>query len=85
MTFSEFLTLNGLPQLHTLVLPPNPHSTKYEIVGYEFRDDGEWAVVIVDDNYDCEIRWTFDQLRKCKVVSEQDIYTDLLMEQQEQM
>ena len=72
MTFSEFLTLNGLPQLHALVLPPNPHSTKYEIVGYEFSDDGEWAVIIVDDNDAVEIRWTFDQLAQCKIKEEEN-------------
>lgn len=68
MTFTEFLTLNGLPQLHTKIEPPLPFNKTYEIVEYVFGDDGEWVKVLIDDDF--EIFWTLDQLVRCKIKEE---------------
>lgn len=81
MNFSEFLKANNLPEIDEQVIDPEDGMV-YTVDMYMFSDDDEVAIMHADGE-DYEI--SFDKLRTYRKMSDTEIYSDLIMEQQEQM
>jgi hypothetical protein len=62
ITFGQYLEANGLPMVGETVT--TPRGDKVEVVAYvfdEYRDSVKVRLV----EFDCVVRWDFDQIRQC--------------------
>lgn len=62
ITFGQYLEANRLPMVGETVT--TPHGDKVEVVAYVF-DECRDSVKVRLVEFDCVVRWDFDQIRQC--------------------